>query len=43
MDLALCNGWESQRWKQNQLERASIAIAKGNGSMLWNNRTFPTA
>ena len=37
------NGWESQRWKQDLLERASIAIAKGNYNMLRNNRTLPTA
>ena len=43
MNLAFCNGWESQRWKQDQLERASIAIAKGNDNMLRNNRTLPTA
>ena len=24
------NGWESQRWKQDLLERALMAIAKGN-------------
>ena len=35
------NGWESQRWKQDLLERASIAIAKGNYNMLRNNRTLP--
>ena len=35
------SGWESQRWKQDLLERASIAIAKGNHNMLRNNRTLP--
>ena len=36
------SGWQTQRWKQDLLERASISIAKGNYNMLRDNRTLPT-
>ena len=35
------SGWQTQRWKQDLLERASISIAKGNYNMLRDNRTLP--
>ena len=35
------SGWQTQRWKQGLLERASISIARGNYKMLRNNRTLP--
>jgi len=35
------SGWQTQRWKQDLLERASISIARGNYNMLRNNRTLP--
>ena len=37
------SGWESQRWYQDLLERASVSIARSNYEMLRNNRSLPRA
>ena len=37
------SGWESQRWKQDLLERMSVAIAKGNLALLDAHSRVPVA
>ena len=37
------SGWESQRWYQDLLERASVSIARSDHEMLRNNRSLPRA
>ena len=37
------SGWASQRWKQNLLEKMSVAIAKGNWALLDAHTRVPVA
>ena len=37
------SGWASQRWKQDLLERMSVAIAKGNWALLDAHSRVPVA